>query len=59
LTSDIDIDHFISACTSYYYGANCAFKCKCVEANSVYCDPSSGLCGCKKGWKGTFCDVGM
>ena len=39
-------------CESGRYGIGCAYRCDCNVANSEGCDPITGNCICRPGWKG-------
>jgi hypothetical protein len=42
-------------CDIWKYGANCESVCSCDTTNTEHCNPVTGLCRCKPGWKGTIC----
>ena len=46
--------HCEMPCDRGRYGIGCSYRCNCVHANSDGCDPISGKCLCKPGWKGKF-----
>ena len=41
-----------NGCERGRYGIGCAYRCNCVQAKSDGCDPVSGRCICKPGYKG-------
>ncbi|KAI8767258.1 mucin protein, partial [Biomphalaria glabrata] len=42
-------------CDEGYFGPSCTRKCSC--GTNFYCNKTTGSCYCKKGWKGTNCDI--
>eukprot|EP00057_Strongylocentrotus_purpuratus_P013953 XP_011668427.1 PREDICTED: multiple epidermal growth factor-like domains protein 10 [Strongylocentrotus purpuratus] len=42
-------------CPEGTYGPNCANQCQCQ--NNGVCNPATGKCTCKPGWKGEVCAV--
>merc|ERR1711963_1099788 len=49
-------------CNRGLYGIGCSYRCDCMHANADGCDPVTGKCICKPGWKGveceSICDIG-
>lgn len=43
----------ILVCSPGFYGMNCLDICSC--SSNARCDPVSGRCGCKAGFRGTGC----
>ena len=39
-------------CNRGLYGIGCSYRCDCMHANADGCDPVTGKCICKPGWKG-------
>ena len=48
---------FISECSHYKYGMNCASSCSCNPKHTVSCDKVEGSCSCQTGWEGQNCDT--
>lgn len=44
----------ILVCEEGYFGNGC--KGVCVCRNNATCNPISGACSCKPGWRGQHCD---
>ncbi|XP_053374787.1 fibrillin-2-like [Mercenaria mercenaria] len=42
-------------CGNRHYGDNCDEECKCDPSSTDSCNHVTGICTCKKGWKGNFC----
>ncbi|CAL1529149.1 unnamed protein product, partial [Lymnaea stagnalis] len=47
------------ACDANRYGQDCSQKCGCVPANTLDCNDKDGVCACKKGMTGAYCEVGI
>ena len=47
----------LSECPAGSYGVQCLQRCQCE--NNADCDPISGLCACKPGWRGAMCNQGV
>ena len=44
--------HCEMPCNRGLYGIGCSYRCDCMHANADGCDPVTGKCICKPGWKG-------
>ncbi|KAH9509818.1 hypothetical protein Btru_045278 [Bulinus truncatus] len=44
-------------CPLLSYGDSCRFQCNCVANNTERCDPDTGGCICKAGWRAGDCSL--
>ncbi|KAH9509815.1 hypothetical protein Btru_045273 [Bulinus truncatus] len=44
-------------CPLLSYGDSCRFQCNCVANNTERCDPETGGCICKAGWRSGDCSL--
>ena len=48
---------FVIVCGPTFYGQDCMNDCSChpKQAKNITCDPQTGQCKCKAGFKGRDC----
>lgn len=52
---------FLTACPPGFFGLDCTNRCDTYCTGNESCDPVMGICteGCKQGWSGLMCGLGI
>ncbi|XP_059169376.1 mucin-like protein [Physella acuta] len=49
-------NYYIHPCRPFTWGKKCEYDCGCKQVNTEFCDSTKGICVCKPGYTGTYCD---